>query len=105
MSEKQEQMPADQAKHESADEATSGHEGHAGTEGVQEELVNVGFIMGIVLGTVVIVFGLILFGFTLTEVTSRDIRAQVLSATSYPDLREARASAAGSTSTFRGPSG
>jgi hypothetical protein len=48
----------------------------------------------------VIVAGLVLFGFTLTEVTSRDIRTRVLAETTYPELREARASAAGRLTQF-----
>ncbi len=104
MTEKQEQTTAGQPKDASAEVATPAREapasveeqeGHSALEGVEKEFINVGFVMGIVLGTVVIVAGLVLFGFTMTEVTSRDIRTRVLSETAYPDIREARAAAAG----------
>ena len=62
--------------------------------GVEDESVNTGLVMGIVLGVVVVVTGLVLFAFTITETTSQEIRQRVIAEAGYPDLREARAAAA-----------
>ena len=71
------------------------HGSHHNYVGVEKESVNAGAVIGIVLGVVVIVTGLVLFAFTITEVTSRETLANAVAEAGYPDLREARASAAG----------
>lgn len=78
----------------SADAVETGHEDHHHVEfSVEAESLNVKLIGGIVLGTVIVVLGLILVGFTITEVTSRELVAESIAQTTYPELREARAAA------------
>ena len=74
--------------------STDGHESHHALVGVEKEAVNVGVVMGIVFGTVVIVSSLVAFAFTMTEVTQRETLALINAQTDYPELREARAAAA-----------
>ena len=74
--------------------ATEGHESHHALVGVEKEAVNVGLVLGIVFGTVVIVTSLVAFAFTMTEVTSRETVALINAQTDYPELRDARAAAA-----------
>ena len=70
------------------------HDSHHSLVGVEKESINVGLVMGIVLGTVVIVAGLVAFAFTMTEVTSRKTNEVIMAQADYPELREARAAAA-----------
>ncbi len=74
--------------------ATEGHDSHHALVGVEKESINVNLILGIVLGTVVIVTGLVVFAFTMTEVTSRERQVLMAAQTDYPELREVRAAAA-----------
>ena len=74
--------------------AAEGHDSHHSLVGVEKESINVGLVMGIVLGTVVIVSGLVAFAFTVTEVTVRETSEILISQTEYPELREVRAAAA-----------
>ena len=69
-------------------------ESHHHFVGVEEESVNAGLVIGIVLGVVVIVTGLVVFAFTITEVTTRDTMESILADIEYPDLRETRAASA-----------
>lgn len=74
--------------------AAEGHDSHHAFVGVEKESINVRVVFGIVLGTVVIVVGLIAVGFTATEVTTRDTVAQIAAEADYPEIREIRAAAA-----------
>lgn len=49
-----------------------GHDSHHSLVGVEKESINVGLVLGIVLGTVVIVTALVSFAFSITEVTTRE---------------------------------
>ena len=74
--------------------AAEGHDSHHSFVGVEKESINVGLVMGIVLGTVVIVTVLVSFAFTMTEVTVRETNELIISQTEYPELREVKAAAA-----------
>lgn len=80
--------------------STEGHDSHHSFVGVEKESINVGLVLGIVLGTVVIVSGLVAFAFTMTEVTARETVANVIAATDYPELREVEAAAAASLTQY-----
>ncbi len=74
--------------------STEGHGSHHALVGVEKESINVGLILGIVLGTVVIVTGLVSLAFTMTEVTNQETKAILVVEADYPELREVRAAAA-----------
>lgn len=79
---------------ESSDASTAGHDEHHHVEfSVEAESLDAKLIGGIVFGTAIVVVGLILVGFTITEVTSREMIAEAVAQTSYPEIREARAAA------------
>ena len=73
--------------------ATEGHESHQALVGVEKEAVNVGMVLGVVFGTVIIVSSLVTFAFTMAEVTSRETLARINAQADYPELREVRADA------------
>ena len=50
---------------------TGSHDSHHSLVGVEKESIDTNLIFGIVLGTVLIVIGLVAVAFTLTEVTSQ----------------------------------
>jgi hypothetical protein len=74
--------------------ATEGHDSHHSFVGVEKESIDVKLVMGLILGTVVIVIALVTIGFTVTEVTARETNELIISQTEYPELREVRAAAA-----------
>lgn len=87
-------MP-EQKEIESTDASATGHDDHHhGEFSVEEESLDVKLIGGIVFGTAIVIVGLILIGFTITEVTSRQMIAASIAETTYHEIREARAAAA-----------
>lgn len=89
--EKAEDMMVDDQAGAEAFAAAEGHDGHHALVGVEKEAINVGLVFGIILGTVVVVLGLIFAGFSLTDVKSRQLKAEAMSGADYPELREVRA--------------
>ena len=85
-------VDAPQAAEAMASEESSA--GHHHFVGVEKESIDAKLIFGIVAGVTVIVVGLVILAFTITGVTSQELRAQAVAEVDYPELREANAAAA-----------
>ncbi len=69
------------------------HDAHGAVLDFEPESVNSTLILGIVLSTVLVVLVLIVVGFTITGVYSTKMNEQLVTETSYPEIRDVRAAA------------